>query len=60
MQERMRRVVLFMASAPVPPHRAQIDFGAPVDNTLEFVDAPLLGTSAALTIALLGILAKDQ
>lgn len=32
MQERMRRVVLFMASATVPPHRAQIDFGAPVDD----------------------------
>ena len=30
------------------------------DDTLEFVDAPLLGTSAALTIALLDILAKDQ
>lgn len=30
------------------------------DDTLEFVDAPLLGTSAALAIALLDILAKEQ
>ena len=30
------------------------------DDTLEFVDAPLLGTSAALTIALLDILAEEQ
>ena len=30
------------------------------DDTLEFVDAPLLGTSAALAIALLDILAKQQ
>ena len=32
MGEGLIRSGLFMAAATVPPHRAQIDFGAPVDD----------------------------